>query len=403
MATTITMPQLGYDMQEGTVVKWRKGEGEEVSRGEVIAEIETDKAVVEMEAYAGGILRKLVVAEGKTVPVGTLIAVITAPDEEMPPLEALEGAAAPSASEDASKSGAEAAIAPPRPSPAKTEVRASPIARRLAQERGIDLAKITGTGSGGRITEADIEAYKEGPGAAPAPTPGAVPLAEQRIQLTRMRQAIASRTSQSNREAPHFYVTTDIDMGKAMDIRRDLNEGLPEGIRVSVNDLIVKACAQAIGKFPHFNASFQGDHLEVSPNINIGIAIALEDGLIVASIPDCQDRPLVDIARASRDLVERAHGGTLRAEEYTGSTFAISNLGMYDVDSFAAIIFPPHAAVVAIGSVKEQPVVKNGQITVAQMMKATISVDHRVVDGAEAAQFLQEIKRLLEHPVSLVV
>ena len=405
MATSIEMPQMGFDMQEGTVVKWRKKEGDEVARGEVIAEIETDKAVVEMEAYASGVLKKVVVEEGETVPVGTLIGVITAPDEELPPLESLQkGEAAPTqVTTDGAREAVAAASPAEAPTQTSTEIKSSPIARRLAREMGIDLTKIKGTGPGGRITEADVNAYQEAPATAQTPAaPSVAPGEGQRVPLSRMRQAIASSTIRSKRDAPHFYVTMEIDMGKAMDMRQNTNTGLPEGVRVSVNDLIIKACAMAIGKFPNFNASYQDNQLLISPNVNIGLAIALEQGLIIASIPNCQDRDLVNIAQASKDLIERAHGGTLKAEEYTGSTFAISNLGMYDVDSFAAIIYPPNAAVVAVGAVKEQPVVREGQVAVARMMKATISVDHRVVDGAEGAQFLREVKRLLEHPDSLV-
>ena len=403
MVTTITMPQMGYDMQEGTVVKWRKNEGDEVSRGDVIAEIETDKAVVEMEAYESGILKKVVVPEGRAVPVGTLIAVIADPGEEIPDLATLEVQDPPPISAElASINPVSAPKSPPVETSSTIPIKASPIARRLAQERGIDLAKISGTGTGGRITESDIENYSksdDSPDQAATETPSS---SDNHIPLSRMRQAIASRTSQSKREAPHFYITNTINMGKAMDKRRELNETLPEESRISVNDLVVKACAQAIVKFPKFNSTFKGDHLELISDINIGIAIALEDGLIIASLPDCGNKTLTDIASAAKDLIERAHGGTLKSEEYTGSTFTISNMGMYDVDVFSAIIFPPQAAVLAIGSIKETPEVADGTITSAKIMKATVSIDHRVIDGADGAKFLQETKRLLENPNDLV-
>jgi pyruvate dehydrogenase E2 component (dihydrolipoamide acetyltransferase) len=218
-----------------------------------------------------------------------------------------------------------------------------------------------------------------------------------------MRQAIARVTVDSKREAPHFYVTADVDMTKVMALRRDINQALAEEARVSVNDLTIRACAIALQRHPKFNAFFRGDHLQMNSSINIGIAIALEAGLIVPGISGCQGKSLVQIAADSRDLIARAQRGTLRNEEYSGTTFAISNLGMFDVDSFAAIIFPPHAAVLAVGTVKEQPVVRDGAVAVAQMMKATLSVDHRVADGAEAARFLVEIKKLLENPVSLLL
>ena len=293
---------------------------------------------------------------------------------------------------------------------------ASPLARRLAREQGIDLSTVTGTGPGGRVVEADInsaaaraattQAAPE-PSAAPAvtatPTVPAPTPESDRADLSRMRQAIASVTSGSKREAPHFYVAVDIDMTAAMALRRDVNDELPSASRVSVNDLIVKASALAIGKHPKFNSFFRGDHLQMNRSINVGIAIALESGLIVPGIPECESKTLAQIAAASRDLIDRANNGRLQAEEYTGTTYSVSNLGMFDVDSFTAIIFPPHAAILAVGAVKEQPVARDGQLAIAEIMKATLSVDHRVADGAEAAQFLMEIKRLLEKPVSLLL
>lgn len=427
MATNIVMPQMGYDMREGTVVKWHKGEGEEVARGEVIADIETDKATVEFEAYTGGVLRKIVAQEGVAVPVGELIAVIGDADEELtedtgssapsqpgapepgpsvpaaPPQEpaATAPAAAPEAPTGAPAAPSAAPAAPSAaPAPSPDGVRASPIARRLAREKGIDLSRITGSGPGGRIVEKDVLAYT--PAAAPtAPTPSAA--TGEKVELSRMRQAIARVTSDSKREAPHFYVTAEVDMTKAMSLRRDINNAIPAESRVSVNDLIIKAAVIALGKYPKFNASFQGEYLQMNASMNIGIAIALESGLMVPGINNCESKSLMEIAAASKDLGNRARSGHLRNEEYSGTTFSISNLGMFDVDSFVAIIFPPHAAVLAVGTVREQPVVRNGEITVAQIMKATVSTDHRVADGAEAAEFLVEVKKALENPVSLLL
>ncbi len=463
MATSIVMPQMGYDMQEGTVTRWRKNEGDAVSRGDVIADIETDKATVEFEAFTAGVLRKIVAQEGVVIPVGELIAVITAPDEPLPE-GLLDGPApppgdGPEAAIGGAKQGealaaveAAASGAPAPDGEVPSEVRASPIARRLAREQGLDLARITGTGPGGRIVEADVLAYREtsdpavpageiraspiakrlarergldlaripgtGPGgriveadvlayretpdaaAAEAPETEAF---DERVELSRMRQTIARVTSDSKREAPHFYVTAEIDMTKAMELRRDINDGAVREQRVSVNDLMIKACAVALGRHPKFNASFRGDHLQMNASMNIGIAIALEAGLMVPGISGCESKDLLEIASASADLISRANSGTLRNEEYSGTTFSVSNLGMFDVESFSAIIYPPHAAVLAVGAVKEQPVVRGGQLAVAQIMKATLSVDHRVADGAEAAQFLMEVKRLLESPVNLVL
>ena len=404
MATNIVMPQMGYDMREGTVVKWYKSEGEVVARGEVIADIETDKATVEFEAYTSGVLRRIIASEGVAIPVGELIAIIAGADEvldeipeDRPAVSPTEthGAEAP-APQPVAVTTSQPVEAPPAQDGGR--LRVSPIARRLAQERGIDLASITGTGPGGRIVEKDV------PEVAPAPaaTTGSAAPGE-RVDLSRMRQAIARVTVDSKRDAPHFYVTAEVDMDQAMSLRRDLNDALPAENRVSVNDLILKACAMALGQYPKFNGSFQGDHLRLNPSINIGIAIALEAGLIVPGISDCQDKSLQELAVASKDLIARAHSGTLRNEEYSGTTFSVSNLGMFEIDSFAAIIFPPHAAVLAVGTVKAQPVVRDGQLVAGQVMKATLSTDHRVADGAEAAQFLVEVKKLLESPVRLLL
>ena len=463
MATTIVMPQMGYDMREGTVVRWLKQEGDDVARGEVIAEIETDKATVEFEAFTGGVLRRIVATEGTAIPVGHLIAIIAGADEVLEDVvdEPAPAAAAPATAPEPSAAPAAAPDPEPAPVSADGEVRASPIARRLARESGVDLAAVVGSGPGGRIVEADVLSAVEvaqavaaiaaapggvlasplarrlarergidlttltgsGPGGriveadvpvasetpatppeSPAPQPQSpVAGATELVELSRMRQTIAKVTSDSKREAPHFYVAADIDMTKAMQLRRDVNDQLDADVRVSVNDLIVKASAIAIGRYPKFNSFFREDHLQMNPSINVGIAIALDSGLIVPGIPECENRSLAEIAAASRDLAARANSGTLRAEEYTGTTYSVSNLGMFDVDSFIAIIFPPHAAILAVGTVKEQPVVRAGAITVAQIMKSTLSVDHRVADGAEAAQFLSEIKRLLENPVSLLL
>lgn len=459
LATSIVMPQLGYDMREGTVVRWIKQEGDPVAPNEVIAEIETDKAVVEFKPTTGGVLRRIIAGEGQAIPVGNLIAVIAAPDETLP-----DDLAAPSPAPQPQTAPPPSTAAPtPQPTPAAAagEVRASPIARRLARERGVDLTAVTGTGPAGRIIEADILAAAEaataaaiagripaspiarrlarehgldlatingtGPGGriieaditaaiaqpapsqpAPEPAPAAppqpaLPDAATRADLSRMRQTIANVTSASKREAPHFYVASDIDMTAAMSLRREINDELPPAARVSVNDLIVKASALAIGKHPKFNSFYRGDYLQMNPSVNIGIAIALESGLIIPGIPQCENKTLTQIAAASRDLIDRANHGALQAEEYAGTTYSVSNLGMFDIDSFTAIIFPPHAAILAVGAVKEQPIARNGQLAITQIMKTTLSVDHRVADGAEAAQFLTEIKRLLEKPVNLVL
>ena len=448
MATELNMPQMGYDMQEGTVVRWLKSEGAEVKIGEAIAEIETDKAVVEFESIASGVLRQILVAEGTTVPVGEAIGLVADAGEDLPETPAGPGAAAPDATPPeaaAEAAPAEAAqaevisVTPPStqsdgiPTPAR-EVRASPIARRLAEEKGFDLRQIKGTGPGERITRDDVLAYQaslQAAEAAAAAEPAVVaeaPLAEsaaaeeaaaarpapasaapaqtagEKVPLTRMRQQIARVTVRSKQETPHFYVSAEIDMTQAMELRRQINSLSGDGgLRVTVNDLIIKACVGALKTYPKFNAYFAGDGIQMNEAINVGIAIAEEEGLIVPAIMDCAGKSLQDIAAASKDLAERAKSGTLHPQEYSGGTFSISNLGMFDVSGFAAIIQPPQSAVLAVGTVGKRPVVKDGQVTVAEMMTATISADHRVADGAEGAQFIVEVKRLLETPASLLM
>ena len=402
MATNIVMPKMGYDMREGTVIRWHKKEGEAVSRGDVLADIETDKATVEFEAFTSGVLGKIMAEAGVVVPVGELIAVITAPGEDVP--DNLTQVKVEPASASVNAAPQVDPILGSAVASNSDDVRASPIARRLARERGINLGDISGTGPGGRIVEKDVLEY--------TPEDAAVAVSDSEMQanpqshlveLSRMRQTIARVTSDSKREAPHFYVTAEVDMTAAMDLRRDINEAVAGDTRVTVNDLIVKAAALALVKYPKFNASFQGESLQMNASINIGIAIALDAGLMVPGIGNCEAKKLTDISAASKDLIERANSGHLRNEEYSETTFSISNLGMYDVESFSAIIYPPHAAVLAVGTVKEQAVVRNGELAVAQMMKATLSTDHRVADGAEAARFLVEIKEILETPVALLL
>ena len=424
------MPQMGYDMYEGTVVRWLKSEDAEVKLGEVVAEIETDKAVVEVESTAAGLLRRILVSEGKTVPVGQPIAIIGEAGEDIPDEMLAEPAAEkPEVSEERAAEPTSiplpASTAEPEDSAAPVpvqEARASPVARRLAEERGIDLAKVMGTGPGGRITRDDVLGFEEpaeaveeaavaevaepAPPAPVAPEPAA-PAPEgapgEKVPLTRMRQQVARVTVRSKQEIPHFYVSVEIDMTQAMELRRQVNSGLDEESRVSVNDLVVKACVEAVKGHPKFNASYSEDGIEMHDVINVGVAIAQEEGLIVPAILDCGDKSLIEIAAASKDLVQRAKSGTLRPQEYTGGTFSISNMGMFDVSSFVAIIHPPQSAMLAVGSVAKRPVVVGDRVAVADMMTATLSADHRVVDGAEGARFIGEVKRILENPFTLLM
>lgn len=402
----MVMPQMGYDMAQGTLVRWLKQEGDQVQRGELIAEIETDKAVVTIEAPASGLLRKTLAAAGTTVPVLQAIAIIGTAEEDITSL--VSGAPAPSAAQVAAPSAPSSAT----PAPTTEGVKASPVARRLAEEKGVDLRLLTGTGPSGRITREDVEAHLAQRQAAPAPAlaapsvapaPSAAPAsaATVRVELSRMRQAIARNTVQSKPGVPHFYVTVEVDMTSALALRSQVNES-QQRVRVTINDVVLRAAILALRQFPNLNGSFRDTYLEVHPYIHLGIAIAREGGLVVPAIVNAQEKSLLELAAASKDLAERVQTGRLRQEEYNG-TFSTSNLGMYGVDEFSAIIMPSQAAVLAIAAVKPQPVVAEGQVVVRQMMKLTVSVDHRASDGVEGARFMQELKRLLEQPVSLLL
>lgn len=436
MATKVVMPKMGYDMEEGKIVRWLKDEGAPVHRGEDIAEIETEKVNIAIQAYGDGVLRKQVAKEGETVPVGEMIAVIGAPDEPID-LEALrkqtgeEGEIAEDtvgagegreAVPEVASAGAQALAVsggtPEAPMPKEeagaigatpqARLKVSPLASRLAAEKGVDLRQVRGTGPGGRITRDDVlrsaeRAVTPKKPAAPEKPP-VQPAAQAAPEgLAPMRQAIARRMAQSKREAPHFYVTIAIEMNEAMKLRATINSVADEASRVSVNDLVVKAAAGALATHREFNARLMEDRLTQEEAINIGMAIALPDGLVAPALMHCEEKSLTQIARASKDLIARAKSGGLRPEELTEATFSTSNMGMFDVESFSAIIVPPQVAILAIASVQETPVVRNGQVMVAQIMRVTLSADHRAVDGAQAALFLQEVRKRLENPALLLV
>jgi len=439
MITKVLMPKLSEAMETGKVIQWLKREGEAVKGGDIIAEIETDKANVEIEAFGSGLLRKILVGPGGEVPVGELIGVIADPSDDIssmpaaappkPPAAAL-AAAGPSsvgavpAMESYQSAPATTRVVPMTPAPvlatapATARLKASPLARKIASQSGVDLRLLQGSGPGGRIVRRDVESALAAPSpAAEAPRPAAAPAAAARpafvipprpgveyedVALSPMRAIIAKRMPLSKAPVPHFYVTSEVAMDRAVALRAELNalEGQP---KVSVTDLIIKACALALIKNPGVNASLLGQAIRVHHRAHIGIAVALEHGLITPVLRDVDAKPLVQIAVESRDLAERARGGKLRAQELSGATFSISNLGMFDVDEFSAIINPPEGAILAVGSVVEKPVVDKGEIRVGRRMKLTISCDHRVMDGAMGARFLQDVKRLLEEPLRLLV
>jgi pyruvate dehydrogenase E2 component (dihydrolipoamide acetyltransferase) len=423
LISEVTMPAMGADMTEGTIVKWLKTEGDQVARGDKLAEVETDKTIVPMEAYAEGLLRKIIVAEGSLVQVGTVIAFIGDASDELPEVAAAApapeapaqpeatapAAATPAPAPSPTPAPAQQAAPAPSPTPAAAaggRVKASPIARKIAEEKGFDIAAVTGTGPGGRITKSDVENFTPSPGFAASGGRSPVALDGSDTPLTSMRQAIARVTVRSKTEAPHYYVTHEIDMSAAMTFRTQLNEALAEaGDKVSVNDLILKALSNSLVKYPKWNSFFDGDRLIGHASVNIGVAIALDAGLIVPAVMDIQNMTLVEISRAVRDLGKRARGegGSLTQAELTQGTFGTSNLGMFGTESFAAIIVPPNAGIISVGTVKEKPVVRDGEIVIGSMMNATISADHRVGDGAEAAVFMGEFQKNLENPTRLML
>lgn len=401
MITGVVMPKLSDTMEEGKVIRWIKKEGDRVEAGDVIAEVETDKANVEMEAYAEGVIRKIFVGEGVSTPVGQLIAVIAEPEEDISQIEAeAKAAKAPAAAkiaEEAEEKEGEAEVRLGR------RVRASFLARSLAREHGIDLAAVKGSGPGGRVVKSDIEALLEVARAKPFAAPPVEAMPDYRdIELTSMRKTIAKRLTQSKAPVPHFYVAMEIEMDEALNFKRSLGEAAPQ-LEVTLNDMIVKAAALALKAHPSINASFLGDRIRVFNKVDIGLAVALEEGLVVPVIRDCAGKTLSEIAGAAKDLIARAKARKLKPDEYTGATFTISNMGMLDVDEFAAIINPPEGAIMAVGAVKKKPVAKADEVALARVMKVTLSCDHRVMDGATGALFLKEFKKILENPALLSI
>jgi pyruvate dehydrogenase E2 component (dihydrolipoamide acetyltransferase) len=430
VAFEVTMPQMGADMTEGTLVRWLKQVGERVERGDIIAEIETDKATVELEAYDGGTLIKQVAAEGEVVPVGDVIALLgeeseAAPDvERKPPAETparrtiqpAAGGTSPASQPGRAREPAAVVVASGAPSNGR--IRISPVAKRIANQAGVDIAMLVGSGPDGRILRKDVEAaIARPPAAAVAAAPAVAPAPQAPVAravpaaaapagtepLSKMRQAIARRMTLSKETQPHYYLTLDVDMTAAMQFRETLNASATDAQHVSVNDLIVKACAIALERHPRFNAEFTEAGLKMHVRVNIDIGIALDDGLIAPAVLDCGSKSLGRIAIESKDLVNRAKSGHLRADEYSDGTFTITNLGAYGVEALIGIINPPQAAILGVGSVMDQPVARNGEVKISKVMKVALSADHRVTDGAEGARFIKEIQGLLENPVSLAL
>ena len=408
----VRMPKMGDGMEEGTILRWLKRDGDAVAVEEPIAEVETDKANVEIPAEEAGIIARIVVQEGETVPVGAVIAYIGTADEtpdrpaapEQPARadEPTPGVVVRSSTE---QGASEPVVTSPR-------LRASPLARSMARRLGVDLASVRGTGGGvGRIVASDVLAYAQASAPAvpsPSPTPKPQPVFEAKptseVELTKMRRAIAKRTVQSKQTIPHFYLVMPVDMDRALDVLAQLNAQDPER-RVTVNDLIVKACAVALGKFSDVNVSFTPEErIRKHGSVNIGIAVGTDDGLRIPVITGCEERTLRDISAEAKKLIARTRSGALTPQEMSGATFTVSNLGMFGVEEFAAIISPPESAILAVGAIVPEAVVTDtGAFVARKRMRITLSCDHRTVDGLLGARFLQEVRRLLENPVELIV
>ena len=430
------MPKMGDAMEEGTLVKWLKSEGDEVSEGDPIAEIETDKVTLELEAEDSGTLAQLIADEGQDIPVGEAIAFIAGEGEEVP--ERAAGGGAEEAEEEGGEGEAQAQTATETEAPEEEgaeeapaqadgrtdgHFRASPIVRRLAQENNLDLSRIEGSGPAGRIVERDVRAAMESgtaqktdgkaeveapereaaPQVAAAPEPTRAPGTEL-VEPSRMRRVIGERMTQSKQQVPHYYATVEVEMNDLLALRKQLNEQLEEqGIKLSINDFVMKAVALALKDFPNLNALWTSEGIELHQQVDLAMAVALEEGLITPVIRDAANKTLSAISAASKDLAGRAREGALKPEEYQGGTVTVSNMGMFGVESFAAIINPPQAAIVAVSSIMQRAMFKDDEVVPVSIMKLTLSADHRISNGAEGARYLAEVKSLLEHPMTLVV
>ncbi len=407
MAIKIQMPKLSDTMDTGRIIKWLKKEGEKVSPGDVLAEVETDKANMDMEAYDEGILLKIIANEGDRVKIGGLIGILGNAGEDVSAI--LADKPAPAATEEPKDKPAQAtpqtsgptavSHAPTGQQPAgeSGRLKASPLAKRLARDKGIDLGEVKGSGTAGRIVKRDVESFS------PAAIRHLVSSGEFSDEpLSMMREAIAKRLSRSNVEAPHFFLTVEVKMENAIAFRESIN-AFDEENKISFNDIIVKACAIALQEHPEVNATFMGDKIRMFGDVHVGVAVAIDEGLITPVIRDVDKKGLQDISLESKDLAARARARKLKPEEYSGSTFTVSNLGMFGVDEFTAIINPPEAAILAVGAIVEKPVVEDGEIKIGKRMRMTLSSDHRVVDGALSAKFMQTLKKVLENPASLAL
>ncbi len=409
MATKMLMPKLSDTMDEGVILKWRKKEGESIKQGDILADIQSDKADMEQEAYDSGVILKLFAKEGEGVKVGAPLVIIGKAGED---ISAMLTDTAPAPTAAAPKQEAAPAVASPVVAPVAspvtalsaptvtsgdTRIKVSPLAKKIAQEKNIDLRSIAGSGPFGRIVKADVES-KSGSSLARKVL---APLQTKEIPNSMMRKTIAKRLLESKTTVPHFYLTIEMNMKRAIDFRASLNE--ITGTKISYNDIVMKAVALALRENPKANSSFYPDKIIQHGRIDVSVAVAVDEGLITPVIRNTDQKTLTEISSETKELAKRAREGKLKPEEFTNGTFTVSNLGMYDIENFAAIINPPEGAILAVGAIVEKPVVENGQIVVGHTMKVTLSCDHRVVDGAIGAQFLQSFKRIMENPLTLVI
>lgn len=412
MAEVIRMPKMSDTMTEGVIVAWHKKVGDAVKSGDILAEVETDKATMELENYVKGTLLHIGIDKGQSVPVDAVIAIVGAPGEDITAL--LHSAPVAPAAKTETPAETPSAIqtlvsaAPSTPSAPATSadnrLKASPLAKKLAEEKGIDLLAVQGSGENGRVVKRDVENFTPAPAASrPAIALPAVVGAEsfEDIALSQMRKTIARRLSESKNTAPHFYLTMSIQMDKVMEARKAMNEFSP--VKISVNDIIIKAVAAALRKNPKANSSWLGDKIRMNHHIHIGVAVAIDEGLIVPVVKFADNKSISHISAEVKELAEKAKNKKLQPQEFEGNTFTISNLGMFGIDEFTAIINPPDSCILAVGAAKETVVVENGQFKAAHVMKVTLSCDHRSVDGAVGSAFLQTLKELLENPVKLLV
>ncbi len=414
------MEALSPTMEEGQLVQWLKNEGDTIAVGDVLAEVETDKATMELVARGDGILRKIFLGAGGTAEVGAVIGVIAAEDEDISEISGVSGAAAPAAAsvEEVVVSKTDPDPVVEEPTSGTTEVvplastggrvKASPLARRLAEQAGVDISQVPGSGPGGRVVKRDIEAAKASGDATPAPSvaPSWTPdeAEYEDVQTSQMRKTIAKRLITSIGPVPTFYLTVDVDMSRAMEARKSMNAMLKtEGAKVSVNDIVLKAVAGALRQHPNCNAQWHDGFIRRYKAVHIGVAVAVEDGLITPVVRHAHLKGITQIGAEVKELAGRAREKKLKPEEYTGATFSVSNLGMFGIHEFTAIINPPEAGILAVGGIEDTPVAVDGEVVVRPRMRITMSCDHRVIDGAQGSRFLQTLKGMLEEPTAILL